>query len=367
MAKGTRGRRGIASRQCRPTPYPLPSHKEKEDMQQMNCSKVIKKDWEDATCSVCMECPHNAVLLLCSSHDKGCRPYMCGTSFRYSNCLDQYKKAYTKATSSHSNPFHDSPDTQVIDPFSGQSVDNCEAAELACPLCRGQVKGWTVVESAREHLNAKKRSCMQENCTFAGTFKELRKHVRADHPSAKPREVDPTLEQKWRRMEREQEREDVMSTIRTSMPGAVFFGDYVIEGGHYEFDSDEEEGFDINAMERNEGMEVGIDRNLMSVFLFLQAFGSAGNVGSNRGTRRQERDPNSSLDRGSMRLLRDNEVDDLDFSDQDSDDNDDDNGNENDGNGGTSLAERLHRQGRVLLGRSGRRRRHREELNHGRR
>ncbi|KAL8478595.1 hypothetical protein ACS0TY_030469 [Phlomoides rotata] len=329
MAKGTRGRRGIASRQCRPSPYPLPSCNEEGGMQQTICSKVIKKDWEGATCSVCMECPHNAVLLLCSSHEKGCRPYMCGTSFRYSNCLDQYKKAYTKAASSQSRPAHDSFDTQVNGPFSAQSV---EKTELACPLCRGQVKGWTVVEPAREHLNATKRNCMQDNCAFIGTYKEVRKHVKAEHPSARPRKVDPTLEQKWRRLEQEREREDVMSTVRSSMPGAVFFGDYVIEGNRYGLDSDEE-GFDVDAMERNEGMGVGIDRNLMSVFLFLQAVGSAGNVGPNRGMR----------------------MDGLDFPDQDSDDDD----IENDGNNGTSLAGRLRRQG-VVVGRSGRRRRHRE-------
>ncbi|KAL8474635.1 hypothetical protein ACS0TY_031185 [Phlomoides rotata] len=272
MAKGTRGRRGIASRQCRPSPYPLPSCNEEGGMQQTICSKVIKKDWEGATCSVCMECPHNAVLLLCSSHEKGCRPYMCGTSFRYSNCLDQYKKAYTKTASSQSRPAHDSFDTQVNGPFSAQSV---EKTELACPLCRGQVKGWTVVEPAREHLNATKRNCMQDNCAFIGTYKEVRKHVKAEHPSARPRKVDPTLEQKWRRLEQEREREDVMST----------------------------------------------------------AVGSAGNVGPNRGMR----------------------MDGLDFPDQDSDDDD----IENDGNNGTSLAGRLRRQG-VVVGRSGRRRRHRE-------
>lgn len=362
MAKGTRGRRRISSRQCRPTPYPLHSYKEKEEMHRMTCSKVIKKDWEDATCSVCMECPHNAVLLLCSSHEKGCRPYMCGTSFRYSNCLDQYKKAYTKASSSEIHPFHDSLDnSQVTDPFTGQSMNSCEAAELACPLCRGQVKGWTIVEPAREHLNAKKRSCMQENCAFMGTFKELRKHVRADHPCAKPREVDPTLEQKWRRMERDREREDVMSTIRSSMPSAVFYGDYVIEGG---VDSDEEEGFDINTMERHEGIEVGFERNYMSLFFLLQAFDPAGSVGPERGARRQERDSNSNVavSQGSLRLHRDNTMDELDFSDQDSD-NDDDNGNVNDGNDGTSLVGRLRRQGRVLLGRSGRRRN--REVNQG--
>ncbi|KAL3814463.1 hypothetical protein ACJIZ3_015731 [Penstemon smallii] len=354
MAKGSRGRRGIASRQCRPTPYSLPSYEEMDGMQN-NCSKIVKKDWEDTTCSVCMECPHNAVLLLCSSHEKGCRPYMCGTSFRHSNCLDQYKKAYTK-TLSDNCPRHNLLDSQTIGSLSGRSFEKCEATELACPLCRGQVKGWTVVDPAREHLNAKKRSCMQDNCSFSGTYKELRKHVKAEHPSAKPREVDPTIEQKWRRLERERERDDVMSTIRTSMPGAVFFGDYVIEGSHYDFDSDDEDGFDADAMERNEGMEVGIDRNLMSVFLFLQAFGSEGNVSHHRGMRRHERDSNQSLDGGAVRLSHESTIGAYDESDHDTDNDDD---NEDDDSYGTSLAGRLRRQGRVLLGRSGRRRRHR--------
>ncbi|RVW81052.1 hypothetical protein CK203_045374 [Vitis vinifera] len=220
------------------------------------CKSLEKKDWEDATCSVCMEYPHNAVLLLCSSHDKGCRPYMCGTSFRYSNCLDQYKKAYTKVTSTNPGQSLDgSVDNPIMNPVSNWPVEKCEVTELACPLCRGQVKGWTVVEPAREYLNAKKRSCMQDNCSFVGNYKELRKHVRAEHPSAQPREVDPILEQKWRRLERERERDDVISTIRSSMPGAMVFGDYVIEGNHYDFDSDEGEHFDADAVERNEGFE----------------------------------------------------------------------------------------------------------------
>lgn len=339
MAKGTRGRRGIASRQCRPTPYPLPSYTEKDSILQKSFSKIFKRDWEDATCSVCMECPHNAVLLLCSSHEKGCRPYMCGTSFRYSNCLDQYKKAYTKVTTHQSNLLHDSVDSQTIDPFSGE---NSKVTELACPLCRGQVKGWTVVEPAREYLNAKKRNCMQDNCSFIGSYKELRKHVKAEHPTAKPREVDPTLEQKWQRLEHEREREDVWSTIRSSMPGAVVFGDYVIEGSHYGFDSDEEDDSALGAdiMGLNEAIDAGIEQRLMSVVLFLQAFGATGTGEPNRGTRQQlGRDSNESLDRSAL----ESRVDSFDYSD--SDDN------------GTSLVNRLHRQGRVLLGRSGRRRR----------
>ncbi|KAK4405060.1 hypothetical protein Sango_0512500 [Sesamum angolense] len=223
---------------------------------------------------------------------------------------------------------------------------------------KGQVKGWTVVDSAREHLNAKKRSCMQDNCSYIGTYKELRKHVRAEHPSAKPREVDPTLEQKWRRLEREREREDVMGTIRSSMPGAVFFGDYVIEGSQHGIDSDNEDGFDADAMGRSEGIEVGVDRNLMSVFLFLQAFGSAGNGGPNRGIRRHDRGSSQTLDRGLMRLSRESTVGSFDFSDEDSNNDDDD--NVDGSNYGTSLAGRLRRQGRVLLGRSGRRRRRRQ-------
>lgn len=180
-------------------------------------SNAIEKDWEDAPCSVCMEFPHNAVLLLCSSYDKGCRPYMCGTNHRFSNCLDLFKKAYMKIGK------------ESVGSSMSSIRPNTDISKLACPLCRGEVKGWTVVESARKYLNAKKRGCMQDNCSHRGTYKELRKHVKVDHPLAKPRRVDPVLEQNWRRIENERERRDVLSTIRSSMPGSVVMGDYVIE------------------------------------------------------------------------------------------------------------------------------------------
>lgn len=349
MAKGIRGRRRIASRQCRPTPYPLYcKQRVSEDLIQHKCSKVLeKKDWEDATCSVCMEYPHNAVLLLCSSHDKGCRPYMCGTSCRYSNCLDQYKKAYTKA-----QPLHGSDENPLDDAVSTWPVEKCEVTQLACPLCRGQVKGWTVVEPARAFLNAKKRTCMHEKCSFVGTYKELRRHVKTEHPSARPREVDPADEQKWRRLERERERDDVISTITSSMPGAMVFGDYVIEGSHYGFDSDEEDGFDADVTDRHVGFEMGINSNLVNVFLLLHAFGPAGNGGSYRTMRRH----GSALDGGTVAA---NIGSGFDSFDRDSG-SDEDDGGAGGGNGGMALVSRLRRQGRVLLGRSGRRRRHRE-------
>lgn len=356
MAKGSRGRRRIASRRYRPTPYPLRSNQDiLEDLCPKKCSRDLeKKDWDDATCSVCMEYPHNAVLLLCSSHDKGCRPYMCGTSFRHSNCLGQYKKAYTKMVSSdHGQPLPGSDNNPIVLPDSEWPAQKCEVSELACPLCRGKVKGWTVLEPARDYLNAKKRSCMQENCSFVGNYKELKRHVRAEHPSARPREVDPVLEQKWRRLEHERETDDVISTIQSSMPGAMVFGDYVIEGNNYGFDTDEEDGgFDAEAGERNGGFGLGFDGNLVNVFFLLHAFGSSGT-----GRLRQpERALHHPSDGSAVGIRHSTPIGGSDSSDQD-DEND---SNGDNAGGGMSLVSRLRRHGRVLLGRSGRRRMRRE-------
>lgn len=208
-----------------------------------------KKDLDDVRCSVCMESPHNAVLLLCSSYNKGCRSYMCATSNRFSNCLDQYKKFYTKAASlQNSQPPNDPLNNLRSILCAGQHNGNVEVPELLCPLCRGQVKGWTVVKPARKYFNAKKRSCMQDNCLFVGSYKKLRSHVRENHALSCPRAVDPVLEEKWKRLECERERSDVISTILTSTPGARVFGDYVIEpapsGFYSDYDSDMDEYLD---------------------------------------------------------------------------------------------------------------------------
>ncbi|CAH8349769.1 unnamed protein product [Eruca vesicaria subsp. sativa] len=325
MAKARRATRRVSTRRIRARPYKFTSSKRvvRRSVFANTCPKLTEKnDWAEAVCSVCMECPHNAVLLLCSSHDKGCRPYMCGTSFRYSNCLDQYKKASAKLIPSHQQQ-------QVMN-------SKCELANLKCPLCRGQVKGWTIVKPAREELNLKKRSCMQENCSFSGDFKELRKHMKKDHPCAQPREVDPDVEQEWRRFEVEQDRNDVMSTIRSTMPGATVFGDYVIERGAYGSDSDEEE--EDEEREEVGRIGAGIGRNLVNVFLLLQAFGGSGNA--------SETSHGLASD--------DNEVT-INQSDVESSSGDEDDGTRTFGN-------RMRSQRRVLLGRSvsSRRRRDRE-------
>lgn len=232
----------------------------KGGLKKRKCSKAPeKKDLQGATCPVCLEFPHNAVLLLCSSYHKGCRPYMCATGSRFSNCLEQYKKAYTKVNNGLAENSRLTLGADELD----------EVPELLCPLCRGQVKGWTVVEQSRKYFNRKRRACMQEKCSFVGTYRELKKHVKTKHPLARPRAVDPILEEKWKKLEHERERDDVISTIVSSTPGALVLGDYVIEpgyqGGIYGDDSDDydsddsidEEFFNLESLGGGQNRRIG--------------------------------------------------------------------------------------------------------------
>lgn len=218
MAKSAKNRRTLWSRQLRSTTYAAPLTVEYKRGRTL---ALERKDYEAATCSVCMELPHNAVLLLCSSYDNGCRPYMCATSYLHSNCLDQFSKACSKVRYT--------VDLSTLAGTVWPSGDIPQVSELACPLCRGQVKGWTVVESARKHLNNNKRNCMQDDCSFVGTYEELEEHVKFEHPNAKPREIDPMMEEKWRMLELESEQQDAISAITISMPRSAVFGDHVIE------------------------------------------------------------------------------------------------------------------------------------------
>lgn len=197
---------------------------------------ALHKECDEALCPICMEHPHNAVLLLCSSHGKGCRPYICDTSYRHSNCLDRYRKL-----SMDSNPSPSSPEMTQQQPPSNTSEDGLfeitdaqnprrgKMNNLKCPLCRGDVQGWKVIEEAREYLNIKTRSCSRESCSFVGNYSELRKHARSQHPCVIPAEVDQSRQQAWRRFEHQREYNDIVSAIQSAIPGAVVFGDYVIE------------------------------------------------------------------------------------------------------------------------------------------
>eukprot|EP00271_Cylindrocystis_brebissonii_P014044 TRINITY_DN3497_c3_g1_i1.p1 TRINITY_DN3497_c3_g1~~TRINITY_DN3497_c3_g1_i1.p1 ORF type:complete len:1151 (-),score=174.45 TRINITY_DN3497_c3_g1_i1:773-4225(-) len=54
--------------------------------------KKMEAAWDDINCPICLESPHNAILLICHQHDRRCRPFMCDTSHRHSNCLDLFRK-----------------------------------------------------------------------------------------------------------------------------------------------------------------------------------------------------------------------------------------------------------------------------------
>ncbi|KAL1564980.1 hypothetical protein AAHA92_07256 [Salvia divinorum] len=148
-----------------------------------------EKEWEEVRCPICMEQPHNAVLLLCSSHEKGCRPFICDTSYRHSNCFDQYRKSSSVAANL-------------------LALSEEHQSELVCPLCRGTVSGWDVVYPARKFLNSKKRSCSLETCSFGGDYAELRKHARLEHPSGRPSEASPNRQANWTTLEQQRDVED---------------------------------------------------------------------------------------------------------------------------------------------------------------
>ncbi|KAL3825127.1 hypothetical protein ACJIZ3_021156 [Penstemon smallii] len=198
------------------------------------------KEWEDARCPVCMEHPHNAILLLCSSHEKGCRPFMCDTSYRHSNCFDQFRKSFEEASAvvhipddvpNSTSPLPSpSPISEAV--FSDMEGERspersismhevpCEdlvKSKIICPLCRGPVNGWTVVKTARRLMNSKSRSCASEICEFSGTYTDLRKHARLVHPLVRPTEADPERQRNWRRLERQRDLGDLLSTLQSSI------------------------------------------------------------------------------------------------------------------------------------------------------
>ncbi|PWA43377.1 hypothetical protein CTI12_AA536060 [Artemisia annua] len=114
--------------------------------------------WEEVRCPICMEHPHNAILLLCPSHHKGCNPYMCDTSQTHSNCFEQFKNS---------------------------------KSNMVCPLCRGQVSGWTVEQDARQFMDGKIRTCAMDACEFTGTYYDLKVHAGMVHCRVRQSKVGP--------------------------------------------------------------------------------------------------------------------------------------------------------------------------------
>lgn len=178
--------------------------------------------WDDVVCPICLDFPHNSVLLQCSSYDKGCRAFVCDTNQLHSNCLDRFKNACGTPVSPVSNAASvENSDNEV-------SNDQCN---LTCPLCRGEVSGWIIVEKARIHLDEKKRCCDEVQCKFKGSYLELQKHAQLEHPHARPSKIDPARQIDWENFQQSSEIIDVLSTIHSEIPRGVVLGDYVIEYG----------------------------------------------------------------------------------------------------------------------------------------
>ncbi|XP_019705643.1 uncharacterized protein [Elaeis guineensis] len=263
---------------------------------------ALHKEWDEISCPICMDHPHNAVLLICSSHEKGCRSYICDTSYRHSNCLDRFKKLKVNdrdSSSQQSSSIFENSDTGNLeqrDPHNPNSesilgglrtrgnlveahegngfeennegssssifeeleeINNGQESErsaeaqgeernrlqesggsnasaencLKCPLCRGTVMGWMIAQEARQYLDQKPRACSRESCSFSGNYRELRRHARRVHPLTRPGDVDPSRQRAWRRLEHQREYGDILSAIRSAMPGAIVLGDYVIDNG----------------------------------------------------------------------------------------------------------------------------------------
>ncbi|XP_059635058.1 uncharacterized protein LOC132277266 [Cornus florida] len=232
--------RSVSFNRSRASPFPCSSSgcSRRQLPKSPSESEENVKEWEDARCPVCMEHPHNAVLLKCSSHEKGCRPYMCDTSYRHSNCFDQFRKSFVETSSavvlspqgeippSTTRTTHTMISEATVTDLHGErseegstslSCENKDKSKLVCPLCRGQVNGWTVEESARHFMNAKSRSCACETCDFSGTYTDLRKHARLVHPFVRPSEADPERQQNWRRLERQRDLGDLISTLQSSI------------------------------------------------------------------------------------------------------------------------------------------------------
>lgn len=151
-------------------------HKEKAKK-----AKQAKKDWDDIICPVCMNPPHNAVLLVCSSYKNNCQTFMCNNSYRHSNCLDQYRKSSPK---------------------------------FICPCCRGKVIDNKVIDDLRKYMNTKIRECAVEKCKFNGDYEELEKHARLVHPRCRPNTVSLKRKRSWDSMMNQWEWEDTLTAVR---------------------------------------------------------------------------------------------------------------------------------------------------------
>ena len=185
-------------------------HTKKSRSKTLSKQKEDESEWEETRCPICWEHPHNAVLLRCSSHKKGCRPYMCNTSDHHSNCLNNFHRTFSKKV-------------EIGDRPSGKKVTH-----VKCPMCRGKINGWKVVQPARCFMDSKPRSCPCEGCDFRGNYSQLRLHARSEHPFARPAEANPQLVREWARRVSERDLQDALNVLESDSESELSYGDFVV-------------------------------------------------------------------------------------------------------------------------------------------
>ncbi|KAJ0251813.1 Uncharacterized protein HA466_0127190 [Hirschfeldia incana] len=220
-------------------------------------------NWDDLVCPICLDSPHNGVLLQCSSYQNGCRAFLCNTDHLHSNCLDRFITACTTDSLPPAPPAPDETLSKVLE----------ESCKPACPLCRGEVTGWVVVEEARLLLDEKKRSCEEPRCRFTGTYTELQEHAKSEHPGSRPSKIDPARKLDWENFQQSSEIIDVLSTIHSEVPRGVVLGDYVIEYG------DDGDGTGDDEFEEGPGNEGG---NWWTSCILYKMFDNIRNARRNR-------------------------------------------------------------------------------------
>ncbi|RID77749.1 hypothetical protein BRARA_A00631 [Brassica rapa] len=251
-------------------------------------------NWDDLVCPICLDSPHNGVLLQCSSYQNGCRAFVCNTDHLHSNCLHRFITA-----SSTDSPPSTSPAAPEDDDETMSKVLE-ESCKPVCPLCRGEVTGWVVVEEARLLLDEKKRCCEEERCRFVGTYTDLRQHAKSEHPDSRPSKIDPARKLDWENFQQSSEIIDVLSTIHSEVPRGVVLGDYVIEYG------DDDDGGDGTGDEFEEGPGNEGSSSWWTSCILYKMFDNIRNARRNRRRARMMGESRRGRGRGSRRSSYDN-------------------------------------------------------------
>ncbi|XP_031389321.1 uncharacterized protein LOC116201970 isoform X2 [Punica granatum] len=248
-----RRERSVSSDRCRASPFRCSSSRTKHPSSKVPSETEANiKEWEEARCPVCIEHPHNAVLLILSTPTTPTTPTtpiqeqsllvnessspeipqeeepLLGNETLPLQELSPPPNANLSGDISqreHSPPANmSSPTESTVTELHEEHADghvttpseNPADPKLLCPLCRGQIKDWIVVDAARRYMNAKSRSCACATCEFSGTYMDLRKHARLEHPTVRPTEADPERQRSWRRLERQRDLGDLLSTLQSS-------------------------------------------------------------------------------------------------------------------------------------------------------